>query len=69
MTDEKRQEIFDWLDTAVSERNLNVFEAPRHLMSEFDLPKPEAVEIWGAWMKTHGRYDERSLSEILRDVR
>ena len=47
-----REYYFEILDTMQEMGNVNMFGAPAELTKHFDVPRREAVDIVGDWMKS-----------------
>ena len=54
LTDKQKEYLpyFVMLDLIQESGQVNMYEAPRILRSEFDISKPESIAIVSEWMKT-----------------
>ena len=57
-----REYYFEILDTMQEMGSVNMFGAPAELTKHFDVPRREAVDIVGEWMKSKGGNKEKSIN-------
>ncbi|OUV26637.1 MAG: hypothetical protein CBC57_02050 [Euryarchaeota archaeon TMED97] len=57
-----REYYFEILDTMQEMGSVNMFGAPAELTKHFDVPRREAVDIVGEWMKSKVVNKEKSIT-------
>jgi len=57
-----RDYYFEILDTMQEMGSVNMFGAPAELTKHFDVPRREAVDIVGEWMKSKVVNKEKSIT-------
>ena len=57
-----REYYFEILDTMQEMGSVNMFGAPAELTKHFDVPRREAVDIVGDWMKSKVVNKEKSIT-------
>jgi hypothetical protein len=55
MTNESKDEMFDFLDTVRESGAINMFEGGRLIQEQYGLDRNEARDIVVEWMKTYPR--------------